>query len=206
MSSALDSINRDFANNPQDLIKWALGQGERPICTTNFRPFEAVILHMVTQERPDIPIVWMDSGYNTEATYQFADALIQRLNLNMVSFIPQRTRAHREALEGAMPSIDDPRHAAFTQEVKIEPFERALRAMQPDVWFTALRAEDTPERAKMQPASRNSDGLLKIAPLLQWTAKDMYYYLEAHDLPNNFDYFDPTKVEDKRECGLHLQH
>ncbi|AZM95361.1 phosphoadenosine phosphosulfate reductase family protein [Vreelandella venusta] len=206
MSSALDSINRDFANNPQDLIKWALGQGERPICTTNFRPFEAVILHMVTQERPDIPIVWMDSGYNTEATYQFADALIQRLNLNMVSFIPQRTRAHREALEGTMPSIDDPRHAAFTQEVKIEPFERALREMQPDVWFTALRAEDTPERAKMQPASRNSDGLLKIAPLLQWTAKDMYYYLEAHDLPNNFDYFDPTKVEDKRECGLHLQH
>lgn len=206
MSSTLDSINRDFANNPQDLIKWALGQGERPICTTNFRPFEAVILHMVTQERPDIPIVWMDSGYNTEATYQFADALIQRLNLNMVSFIPQRTRAHREALEGAMPSIDDPRHAAFTQEVKIEPFERALREMQPDVWFTALRAEDTPERAKMQPASRNSDGLLKIAPLLQWTAKDMYYYLEAHDLPNNFDYFDPTKVEDKRECGLHLQH
>lgn len=206
MSSALDSINRDFANNPQDLIKWALSQGERPICTTNFRPFEAVILHMVTQERPDIPIVWMDSGYNTEATYQFADALIQRLNLNMVSFIPQRTRAHREALEGAMPSIDDPRHAAFTQEVKIEPFERALREMQPDVWFTALRAEDTPERAKMQPASRNSDGLLKIAPLLQWTAKDMYYYLEAHDLPNNFDYFDPTKVEDKRECGLHLQH
>ncbi|WP_434985036.1 phosphoadenosine phosphosulfate reductase family protein [Vreelandella zhaodongensis] len=206
MSSALDNINRDFANNPQELIKWAFSQGERPICTTNFRPFEAVILHMVTQVRPDTPIVWMDSGYNTEATYQFADALIQRLNLNMVSFIPKRTRAHREALEGPMPSIDDPRHTAFTQEVKIEPFERALWEMQPDVWFTALRAEDTPERAKMQPASCNSDGLLKIAPLLQWTAKDMHYYLEAHDLPNNFDYFDPTKVEDKRECGLHLQH
>ncbi|HBK37329.1 MAG TPA: phosphoadenylylsulfate reductase, partial [Halomonas sp.] len=60
--------------------------------------------------------------------------------------------------------------------------------------------------AKMQVVSRNSDGLLKVAPLLQWTAKDMYYYLEAHDLPNNFDYFDPTKVEEKRECGLHLQH
>ncbi|RUR33975.1 phosphoadenylylsulfate reductase [Vreelandella andesensis] len=206
MSSALDNINRDFANNPQGLIEWAFSQGKRPICTTNFRPFEAVILHMVTQVRPDIPIIWMDSGYNTEATYQFADALIQRLNLNMVSFIPKRTRAHREALEGAMPTIDDPRHAAFTEEVKIEPFERALREMQPDIWFTALRAEDTPERAKMQPASRNSGGLLKIAPLLQWTAKDMHYYLEAHDLPNNFDYFDPTKVEDKRECGLHLQH
>ncbi len=62
MSSALDSINRDFANNPQGLIEWAFSQGERPICTTNFRPFEAVILHMVTQVRPDTPIVWMDSG------------------------------------------------------------------------------------------------------------------------------------------------
>ncbi|KFC51653.1 phosphoadenylylsulfate reductase [Halomonas sp. SUBG004] len=206
MSSTLEQINRDFANDPQGLIEWAFSQGERPICTTNFRPFEAVILHMVTQVRPDIPIVWMDSGYNTEATYQFADALIQRLNLNIVSFLPQRTRAHREALDGPMPGIDDPRHNAFTQEVKLEPFERALREMKPDVWFTALRAEDTPERAKMQVVSRNRDDLLKVAPLLQWTAKDMYYYLEAHDLPNNFDYFDPTKVEEKRECGLHLQH
>ncbi|MBP5981997.1 MAG: phosphoadenosine phosphosulfate reductase family protein [Halomonas sp.] len=206
MSSSLEAINRDLSNNPQALIEWALTQGERPICTTNFRPFEAVILHMVTQLRPDMPIVWMDSGYNTEATYQFADAVIKRLNLNMVSFLPKRTRAHREALEGVTPDIDDPRHEAFTQEVKIEPFERALSEMRPDVWFTALRAEDTPERAKMQPVSRNSDGLVKVAPLLHWTAKEMYEYLQAHDLPNNFDYFDPTKVEEKRECGLHLQH
>ncbi|MCA1773600.1 MAG: phosphoadenosine phosphosulfate reductase family protein [Halomonas sp.] len=206
MSSELDAINNEFANNPQGLVEWALAQGAQPICTTNFRPFEAVILHMVTQVRPDIPIVWMDSGYNTEATYQFADEVIKQLNLNIVSFLPKRTRAHREALEGPMPGIDDPRHDAFTQEVKIEPFERALGEMQPDVWFTALRAEDTPERAKMQPVSRNADGLLKVAPLLQWTAKDMYQYLQAHNLPNNFDYFDPTKVEEKRECGLHLQH
>ncbi|PJX14206.1 phosphoadenylylsulfate reductase [Halomonas sp. 141] len=206
MSSALEAIHQEYANDPQGLIEWAFRQGERPICTTNFRPFEAVILHMVTQVRPDIPIVWMDSGYNTEATYRFADDVIRRLDLNLVSFLPQRTRAHREALDGPMPGIDDPRHAAFTQEVKIEPFERALATMRPDIWFTALRAEDTPERARMQSVSRNSDGLLKVAPLLKWTAKDMYEYLQAHDLPNNFDYFDPTKVEEKRECGLHLQH
>ncbi|RUR57650.1 phosphoadenosine phosphosulfate reductase family protein [Vreelandella populi] len=206
MSSSLDEINRDLGNNPQALVEWALTQGERPICTTNFRPFEAVILHMVTQVHPGMPIVWMDSGYNTEATYQFADEVIKQLNLNIVSFVPRRTRAHREALEGPMPGIDNPRHVAFTQEVKIEPFERALSEMRPDIWFTALRAEDTPERAKMQPVSRNNDGLVKVAPLLHWSAKDMYQYLQAHGLPNNFDYFDPTKVEEKRECGLHLQH
>ncbi|MDN6179920.1 MAG: phosphoadenosine phosphosulfate reductase family protein [Halomonas subglaciescola] len=205
-SMDLETMNRDLAQHPQALVEWAMAQGKRPICTTNFRPFEAVILHMVTRAQPDIPIVWMDSGYNTQATYAFADALIKRLALNVVSFVPQRTRAHREALEGDFPGIDDPRHAAFTQEVKIEPFERALGEMRPDVWFTALRAEDTAERARMQPASLGNDGLLKVAPVLSWSAKQMHDYLVEHDLPNNFDYFDPTKVEEKRECGLHLQH
>ena len=142
--AALDAINQELGSDPDGLIRWALTQGQRPIVTTNFRPFEAVILHMVTQQRPDIPVVWMDHGYNTEATYRFADALVKRLDLNLISYIPQRTRAHREAVDGAMPGIDDPRHEAFTREVKLEPFERALREMAPDVWFTALRAEDTP--------------------------------------------------------------
>ncbi|NIC08089.1 phosphoadenosine phosphosulfate reductase family protein [Billgrantia bachuensis] len=202
----LDAINQELGNNPDALIRWALEQGQRPIVTTNFRPFEAVILHMVTRQRPDIPVVWMDHGYNTDATYRFADELVKRLDLNLVTYLPQRTRAHREAVEGPMPSIDDPRHEAFTREVKLEPFERALREMAPDVWFTALRAEDTPERARMAPASKNANGLLKVSPLLHWSARDMYQYLQRHALPNEFDYFDPTKVEEKRECGLHLQH
>jgi len=206
MTETLDIINRDLGQDPEALIRWALDQGNRPICTTNFRPFEAVILHMVARQRPDIPVVWMDHGYNTEATYRFADALVRRLDLNLISYLPRRTRAHREALEGPFPGIDDSRHAAFTQEVKIEPFERALGEMAPDVWFTALRAEDTPQRSRMTAASRNADGLLKVAPLLHWTAKDLHAYLQRHDLPNEFDYFDPTKVEAKRECGLHLQH
>ncbi|CAM3574235.1 phosphoadenosine phosphosulfate reductase family protein [Halomonas lysinitropha] len=206
MEPELDVINRELGNDPEALIRWALDQGQWPICTTNFRPFEGVILHMVTRQQPDIPIVWMDSGYNTEATYRFADELIQRLDLNLVSYLPRRSRAHREALEGPAPGIDDPRHEAFTREVKLEPFERALREMAPDVWFTALRAEDTPERARMAAVSRNGDGLLKVSPLLHWTARDLHRYLQEHDLPNNFDYFDPTKVEEKRECGLHLQH
>ncbi|MBB3230458.1 phosphoadenosine phosphosulfate reductase family protein [Halomonas stenophila] len=206
MEPQLDAINRDLGQDPEALIRWALEQGSRPICTTNFRPFEAVILHMVTRQRPDIPIVWMDHGYNTEATYRFADAVVKQLDLNLISYIPRRTRAHREAVDGPMPDIDDPRHAAFTEEVKLEPFGRALREMAPDVWFTALRAEDTPERARMDAVSRNADGLLKVAPLLHWSARDLYQYLQAHDLPNEFDYFDPTKVEAKRECGLHLQH
>ncbi|MFC3283046.1 phosphoadenosine phosphosulfate reductase domain-containing protein [Litchfieldella rifensis] len=207
MDLDIDAVNQQYGHDPEALIRWALvGLGKRAICTTNFRPFEAVILHMVTRVQPNIPIVWMDSGYNTVATYRFVDDIVKRLDLNLITYHPRRSRAHREALEGPVPDIDDPHHAAFTEEVKLEPFQRALREMAPEAWFTALRAEDTAERAQMQPVSVNANGLIKIAPVLRWTAKDMYQYLQAHDLPNNFDYFDPTKVEDKRECGLHLQH
>lgn len=206
MTFDLDAINQKYGQNPQQLIAWALGLGKPAICTTNFRPYEAVMLHMLTQVKPDIPVIWMDSGYNTEATYRFADEVTKRFNLNLKIYLPRRSRAHREALEGAVPALDDPRHAAFTEEVKLEPFARALQETAPQVWFTALRASDTAERGQMQPVSINPDGLIKVAPLLYWSSRDMYEYLTAHQLPDNVDYYDPTKGEEKRECGLHLSH
>ncbi|ONG41596.1 phosphoadenylylsulfate reductase [Alkanindiges hydrocarboniclasticus] len=206
MTINIDEINRKYGHSPQQLIEWALGLEKPAICTTNFRPYEAVILHMVTQVRPDIPVIWMDNGYNTEATYRFADEVTKLLNLNLTIYLPKRSRAHREALEGPVPDINDSRHAAFTEEVKLEPFARALRETAPQVWLTALRASDTAERAQMQPVSINPDGLIKVAPLLYWSSQEMYAYLTAHQLPDNVDYYDPTKGEEKRECGLHLSH
>ena len=202
----LAQINAELGRDAQALVNWAVGLDQPTIVTTNFRPFEAVILHMVTRANPDVPVVWMDNGYNTEATYQFADAVTKQLGLNLKIYLPLRSRAHREAVEGATPALDDPRHAAFTEEVKLEPFVRALRETAPKVWFTALRATDTAVRAQMEPVSINPDGLIKVAPLLHWSSKELYEYCEKHGLPNNFDYVDPTKGEDNRECGLHISH
>ena len=202
----LASVNAELGHDAAALVRWAVGLGQPTIVTTNFRPFEAVILHMVAQARPDVPVVWMDNGYNTEATYQFADAVTKQLGLNLKIYLPLRSRAHREAVEGATPALDDPRHAAFTEEVKLEPFTRALRETAPKVWFTALRATDTAVRAAMEPVSINPDGLIKVAPLLHWSSKDLHEYCQKHGLPNNFDYVDPTKGEDNRECGLHISH
>ena len=202
----LAQVNARWGRDASALVEWAVGLGQPTIVTTNFRPFEAVILHLVTRANPQVPVVWMDNGYNTEATYRFADEVTKQLGLNLKIYLPRRSRAHREAVEGATPALHDPRHAAFTAEVKLEPFARALRETAPQVWFTALRATDTAVRAQMDPVSINPDGLIKVAPLLHWTSKDLYQYCEAHGLPNNFDYVDPTKGEDNRECGLHLAH
>jgi len=202
----LSHINSTLGHDAQGLIDWAIGLKRTAIVTTNFRPFEAVILHMCSRARPDLPVIWMDTGYNTPATYHFADEVTQQLHLNLRIYLPRRSRAHREAIDGPTPALDDPRHAAFTDEVKLEPFLRALRETAPQVWFTALRASDSDQRAQMQPVSINPDGLIKVAPLLHWSSKQLHDYLQAHDLPNNFDYADPTKGEDRRECGLHLAH
>ncbi|KAA8732714.1 phosphoadenosine phosphosulfate reductase family protein [Acinetobacter qingfengensis] len=206
MSLDLDRINAEYGDDAEQLIKWALSLNEKAIVTTNFRPFEAVILHLLTQVKPDIQVVWMDNGYNTETTYRYVDEITQRLNLNLLTYLPRRSRAHREALEGPVPALDDPKHEAFTTEVKLEPFERALRETAPKIWFTALRATDTAVRAGMDPVSINPDGLIKVAPLLKWTAKDLWEYMQKHNLPDNEDYYDPTKGEEHRECGLHLSH
>lgn len=205
-AAELARINAELGHDAQGLTRWALGLGPNAIVTTNFRPFEAVILHLVTQVRSDIPVVWMDNGYNTEATYRFADEVTRQLVLNLQVYLPLRSRAHREAVEGPTPALDDARHAAFTQEVKLEPFTRALHEQAPQVWFTALRAMDSAVRAQMQPVSLNPDGLIKVAPLLYWSPKDLHQYCVQHGLPNNFDYVDPTKGEEHRECGLHLSH
>lgn len=206
MSMDLTHINLEMGRNAQGLVDWAVGLRQPAIITTNFRPFEAVILHMVTRANPKVPVVWMDNGYNTEATYRFANEVTQLLKLDLHIYLPRRSRAHREAVDGATPALDDPRHAAFTEEVKLEPFTRALRETEPKVWFTALRALDTAVRAQMDPVSVNPDGLIKVAPLLHWSSKDLYGYCTTHGLPNNFDYVDPTKGQDNRECGLHLSH
>lgn len=204
--TSLAAINERLDGDPEALVRWAVGLGERAVITTSFGPYAAVLLHLVTQHAPQIPVVWMDSGYATPATYRFVDEAQRRLNLNLRIYHPLRSRAHREAVDGAPPSLDDPRHEAFTREVKLEPFERAMRELNPTVWFTGVRADETSLRAKMQPVSLNSDGLIKVAPVLGWSSKQMWDYLKRHDLPNNFDYADPTKVEDKRECGLHVEH
>jgi len=198
----IDAVNRDLGRDPEALIRWALELDPRAFVSSNFRPFAAVMLHMVTRQKPDIPVVWMDSGYNTETTYRYADEVAKLLKLDLRIYLPLRSRAHREALEGPPPPVDDPRIEAFTREVKLEPFDRAVAELQPKVWLTGLRGSDSSHRAQMQPVSVGDTGLIKVAPLLHWTSKELYRYLKKHDLPDNFDYYDPTKGEGSRECGL----
>lgn len=206
MSLDLKRLNEELdLRSADEIVRWALERSQAPLVTTNFRPYEAVILHLITQIKPDIQVLWVDSGYNTSATYRFAEALIERLKLNIVTYIPQISSARRNVLMGGIPEVNDPLHEEFTRQVKLEPFQRALSELQPDLWFNAIRKDQTEFRQSLDVVSQSRDGVLKVAPLFHWNEADLEAYLERFALPNELDYFDPTKALETRECGLHTQ-
>lgn len=189
--------------SPQEIVEAVIAADSNAFVTTNFSPYETVILHMVTQVKSDIPVVWIDSGLNKPETYEFAETAIEELNLNVSVFTPRVTAARLDAVLGGIPSINDEKHAEFTKQFKLEPFERAMNAQTATTWFTAVRREQTAVRANMDYVDNGPFGLTKIAPLLDWKLADMDAYIAQHGLPNETNYFDPTKAEDDRECGLH---
>lgn len=196
-------LNKRFKElSPGEIISWAVENAVNPIVTTNFRPYEVAILNAVSEIKPDIPVVWCDTGYNTPNTYRHAEALIDRLGLNIDLYVPKQTSAHRDVVMG-IPQIDDPRHKEFTEQVKLEPFRRAMETHRPDVWFTNLRKGQTALRDSLDILSLSKDGVLKVSPFYYWSDTALDAYLEDKDLPNEHKYFDPTKVLENRECGLH---
>ncbi|MEM8764941.1 MAG: phosphoadenosine phosphosulfate reductase family protein [Bacteroidota bacterium] len=187
---------------PEEIVTFAVKEAKSPLVTTNFRPYEVNILHAVTQVSPAIKVIWCDTGYNTPQTYKHAENLIESLALNIKLYVPKQTAAHRDALMG-IPQIDDPLHKTFTEQVKLEPFKRAMAEHQPDVWFTNLRKGQTALRDSLDIFSLGSDGVLKVSPFYHWSDAQLDAYLKEHELPNEHKYFDPTKVLENRECGLH---
>ena len=191
-----------------DIIKWAIDQANgRAIVSTNFRPFEAVILHLVTQVQPDIPVLWVDHGYNRPATYKHAQELKARLNLRIKAYLPKLTAAHYDAVYGGMPEPtpeNEERIKAFSAVMKLEPFQRGMKELAPTVWITALRKVQNPNRAGLDIVSPDGNfHSLKVSPVFYWSDAEMEAYLGKYNLPNEWDYFDPAKADEKRECGLH---
>ena len=204
MSLNLDEINKKLKDkSPIEIISWAISFAKNPVITTNFRPYEVAILKAVTEVQQDIKVIWCDTGYNTLQTYKHAEEIIKKLNLNIHLYAPKQTVAHRNVVLG-VPSIEDPKHQLFTEQVKLEPFARAMKEHQPDVWFTNLRKGQTAFRNSIDVVSQSKDGIVKVSPFYNWTDEQLDAYLVEQKLPNEFVYFDPTKVESNRECGLHI--
>tara|TARA_R110002073_G_scaffold23319_7_gene79808 strand:- start:274 stop:924 length:651 start_codon:yes stop_codon:yes gene_type:complete len=201
----LDSINDSLRDaSAAEIVTWALSLQHRTIATTSMGRNAAVMLHLVSEIDKSVPTIWVDTGYNLRDTYVVAERLIRDLDLNIHVFSPEMTSERRNAIMGGIPTVDEEeRHQEFTRQVKLEPFARALEQFQPEIWLTGIRREETELRKSLDVVSVDGRGIVKVAPLFHWSEDDVEDYMARYSLPTCKHYFDPTKVHDGRECGLH---
>jgi len=203
----LNRANAGLAGlTPPDRIRWAWEKfGGGLVLSTSFGMYSAVMLHLVKTVCPEIRVIFVDTGYLTPQTYRFKKHLSELFGLAVHTYIPRRTRAELEAIDGAIPDNSAGWEGLYrvAREVKVEPLERALDELKATAWISGVMKGETADRKKFDFIMRRSDGLYKIHPVLDWDSKDSYRYLTGNGLPFNNEYTDIFKP-DSKECGIHL--
>lgn len=225
----LEAVNQLLADTKGiELVKWGLDTfGDRMIMSTSFGIQAAVMLHLVTQVVPDIPVIWVDTGYLPVETYKFAEELTERLQLNLKVYQSPLSPARMEALHGKLWEKNDVEAFDLYDYIrKVEPMQRALKELKATAWLAGLRSDQTQHRKTLRKVDIQ-EGIYKIHPILNWHSRDIYNYLTTHDLPYH-PFFDlgyvtvgdwhssrPLTADDtderdtrfnglKQECGIHL--
>jgi phosphoadenosine phosphosulfate reductase len=223
---ALATISHAFERmSPSQRVEQAMEQlPGAHVVTSSFGAQSAVMLHLVTSIRPDIPVVLVDTGYLFKETYRFIDELTDRLSLNLKVYRSQSSPAWQESRFGklwdqGLEGIDQ-----YNRINKVEPMERAMRELRSQTWFSGIRRVQSESRANTAPIEFKR-GRYKVHPIFDWTDRDVGRYLKNNDLPYHplwekgyvsiGDWHTTRSLEEagnmeglrffglKRECGLH---
>ena len=187
----LPQVNQQLESaEATSVVEWSdqtFGNGL--VMSTSFGIQAAVMLHLVTRVAPQIPVIWVDTGYLPPETYQFAEQLTKRLELNLKVYQSPISPARMEALYGKLWEQNDlEAFNRYDQIRKVEPMQRALQDLKATAWLAGLRKAQTEHRQGLTKIEQQ-DSLYKIYPILDWNARDIYQYLTAYDLPYH-PYFD----------------
>ena len=186
MSDALEleQINEKLAESTaEQRVAYALERWSPNILlSSSFGAQAAVLLHMVTRQWPDIPVVLLDTQYLFPETYRFADELTARLNLNLKVYQSPVSREWQEARHGKLWEQGAEGIAKFNAMNKTEPMARALAELNAQAWIAGLRRSQSATRAELQTLAEQS-GRVKVHPIYDWSNRDVHQYLTQHDLP-----------------------
>jgi phosphoadenosine phosphosulfate reductase len=209
----------------EERVEWALQNlSSQFVVSSSFGIQAAVMLHLVTEQHPTIPVILTDTGYLFTETYQFIDQLSNQLNLNLVVYRAKHGAAWQEAKYGKLWEQGVRGIEKYNHINKVEPMKRALDELGAGTWFSGLRREQSSSRAGL-PVLSIQNGVFKFLPILDWSNKAVHQYLAKHHLPyhplHNEGYvsigdvhttkkWQPGMSEEetrffglKRECGLH---
>lgn len=181
---ALAEINSELESlDAQQRVAWALEHLPNEFAlTSSFGIQSAVLLHMLTEQLPDIPVILTDTGYLFDETYSFIDDMSKRLKLNLKVYRSKLSPAWQEARMGKMweQGVDGIKN--YNRLNKVEPMQRALNELDIASWFSGLRRSQSDTRSELSVLSMQ-DGRFKVLPIVDWSNKDVHYYLQQHDLP-----------------------
>jgi phosphoadenosine phosphosulfate reductase len=215
ISAAQALIAEEVAKYPHDLV-----------VTNSFQAEDMVVLHIVRQLVPNAPVVFLDTGYHFAEVYEYRDRMARDWQLNLINLLPEITVTDQESQFGILNQTDPGRCCGIR---KVQPLFSFLEIYA--LWFTGLRREQAKSRATLREVDNfplpSGKSILKISPLTEWTAKDVWTYADRYGIPL-LDLYDkgytsigcepctslPTDPNDprsgrwggqKQECGIHLQ-
>jgi phosphoadenosine phosphosulfate reductase len=211
----------------QQLIAQELASAAGDVVVTNsFQAEDMVLLHMVRQTLPDVPVLFLDTGYHFAEVYEYRDRFAKEWSLNLTSLLPELSVPEQESQFGILHQTEPSRCCGLR---KVKPLFSALERYA--VWFTGLRREQAKSRAALKevddfplPGGRI---IRKLSPLTEWSTKDVWTYATQHGItllklydkgytsigcePCTSLPFDPNDPRSgrwggqKQECGIHLQ-
>ena len=172
---------------PSDILAWALeksGLQEIAIASA-FQTEGTVVIHMATQIRPDVPILFLETGFQFAETLAFKERLTEQLGLNVRDLVGEYSVDRQEAEFGARLFESNPE--ACCEINKVRPMFEALRGL--DAWVTSVRRDSSPTRAATPIVERYDlepdRPIVKVNPMANWTKPQVWGYLKEHDLPHN---------------------
>ena len=204
----------------REVMTSELALAEAPCLTSSFQAECVVLTHMLCQERPDIPVLFLDTFHHFAETLAYRDEVTRAWSLNLINLRAPEPHVGLWKTEST---------EACCARHKVGPLFSALE--QHDVWFTALRRDQSPSRANLQEVEpfRLPTGTIirRVSPLAAWTAKDVWTYAKEHDIallplyelgytsigcePCTSPPLDPSNPRSGRwqgqklECGIHIQ-
>jgi phosphoadenosine phosphosulfate reductase len=181
---ALDEFNAWLGGlQAEQRVIWALAHAPGThVLSSSFGAQAAVSLHLLTRQRPDLPVVLIDTGYLFPETYRFIDELRERLGLNLKVYSAAESPAWLEAREGRLWEQGIAGIDRYNELRKVRPMQRALGELDAGTWFAGLRRSQARTRAGIAYAERR-DNRWKFHPIADWTDRDVGLYLRKHGLP-----------------------
>jgi phosphoadenosine phosphosulfate reductase len=184
----ITQLNATFEDqSPQEIVRWALeDSGLEPIAIASaFQADGTCVMHMATDIRPDVPVLFLETGFQFAETLAFKAQLTERLGLNVIDLVGPHTVESQERIFGPRLYERDP--GLCCEINKVRPMFEALRDLA--AWITAFRRDSSPTRVmtpildqyELEPGRL----IVKLNPVANWSRREVWAYLRANDLPHN---------------------